>query len=304
MTSGENMSPQETPSVSIDGQIIRSIREEKRLTQLYVAKVVGVTTDTVSRWENNRYPTIRRDNALNLAEALEVELEVILKQEVLPVADRQEKKGAHFWPVFSVVAFLLIVVSWFLFQSQKTAGIVLHAERLQPRYAAPGSRILVRLQVTMGQALKGVIIKEQFPRNWKLIDAAPPASSVGKDAATARWMLRNPAPVETITYLLEVAATESATEAQIQGEIIANPDGRRSTVPVSMSGKMQIEPLHWVDTDGNQIIDDMEILEISDLLDDTAELRREWKLIEEIWDAGGYRWDEESDGFVPLAATD
>ncbi len=69
-------------SVAIDGEAIRQIREEKRLTQLYVSKVVGVTTETVSRWENKRYPTIRRDNAIKLAEALEVDLKAILKQEV------------------------------------------------------------------------------------------------------------------------------------------------------------------------------------------------------------------------------
>ena len=69
-------------SVAIDGGRIKAIREAKKLTQLYVASVVGVTTDTISRWENNRYPTIRRDNAEKLATALEVELEQILRLEV------------------------------------------------------------------------------------------------------------------------------------------------------------------------------------------------------------------------------
>ncbi|RMF44936.1 MAG: XRE family transcriptional regulator, partial [Deltaproteobacteria bacterium] len=67
------------PTVSIDGRVIRQIREDKKLTQLYVAKVVGVTTDTISRWENNRYPSIKRDNALLLSEALEVPVETLLK---------------------------------------------------------------------------------------------------------------------------------------------------------------------------------------------------------------------------------
>ncbi len=61
------MTTLEPPSIAVDGTSLRRIREEKRLTQLYVSKVVGVTTDTVSRWENNRYPTIRRDNAVKLA---------------------------------------------------------------------------------------------------------------------------------------------------------------------------------------------------------------------------------------------
>ena len=40
--------------VKIDGTRVRAIREQKGLTQLYVATVVEVTTDTVSRWENGK----------------------------------------------------------------------------------------------------------------------------------------------------------------------------------------------------------------------------------------------------------
>jgi len=65
-------------TVCIDATEVKRIREGKQLTQFYVSKVVGVTTDTISRWENNRYPTIRRENALKLAEALEVPLADIL----------------------------------------------------------------------------------------------------------------------------------------------------------------------------------------------------------------------------------
>lgn len=66
------------PMVNIDGAKIRRIREEKGLTQLYVATVVGVTTDTISRWENRRYPTIKKENAIKLAEALEAQLADII----------------------------------------------------------------------------------------------------------------------------------------------------------------------------------------------------------------------------------
>jgi len=66
------------PMVNIDGAKIRRIREEKGLTQLYVATVVGVTTDTISRWENRRYPNIKKENAIKLAEALEAQLTDII----------------------------------------------------------------------------------------------------------------------------------------------------------------------------------------------------------------------------------
>ena len=72
------MEHENNAKVQLDGSAIRRIREEQKLTQYYIAKVVGVTTDTVSRWENNRYPSVRRDNAILLAEALEVPVENIL----------------------------------------------------------------------------------------------------------------------------------------------------------------------------------------------------------------------------------
>jgi len=67
-------------SVDINGDKIRLLREQKELTQLYLATVVGVTTDTISRWENRRYPAIKLDNARKLAEALGGEM-----QEAAPV---------------------------------------------------------------------------------------------------------------------------------------------------------------------------------------------------------------------------
>src|SRR5512139_1399937 len=80
-------------SLSLNGVVLKRLREEKRLTQLYVSKVVGVTTDTISRWENNRYPTMRRDNALKLAEALEVPLAELLRQPPVAEAPAQPVPG-------------------------------------------------------------------------------------------------------------------------------------------------------------------------------------------------------------------
>ena len=65
--------------VKIDGAKIKLLREQQGLTQLYLATAVEVTTDTISRWENRRYPSIKRDNGLKLAEALNVQLEDILE---------------------------------------------------------------------------------------------------------------------------------------------------------------------------------------------------------------------------------
>src|SRR5210317_924311 len=80
--------------VKIDGSKVRSLRESKGLTQLYIATVVEVTTDTISRWENKRYPSIKEENALKLAEALEVTLDEILDEapEEGHAKDKERKK--------------------------------------------------------------------------------------------------------------------------------------------------------------------------------------------------------------------
>src|SRR6185369_7450737 len=103
------------PSVAIDGSRIRSVRETKKLTQLYVASVVGVTTDTISRWENNRYPSIKRDNAEKLASALEVDLLDILRQEEVAevleaVPPAPAIRSARFLLLSGLTALALLVI--------------------------------------------------------------------------------------------------------------------------------------------------------------------------------------------------
>jgi len=77
------------PMVLIDGAKVKEFREKQGLTQLYMATAVGVTTETISRWENRRYPSIKGDNAEKLAEALGVTVADILEnrsEETTPVA--------------------------------------------------------------------------------------------------------------------------------------------------------------------------------------------------------------------------
>ena len=72
------------PMVRIDGARVKELREKQGLTQLYMASVVRVTTETISRWENGRYPSIKGDNGEKLAEALGVELADILEIDTQP----------------------------------------------------------------------------------------------------------------------------------------------------------------------------------------------------------------------------
>ncbi|MFK5927518.1 MAG: helix-turn-helix transcriptional regulator [Desulfuromusa sp.] len=300
------MEPFSSQSVAIDGAAIRKIREEKRLTQLYVSKVVSVTTDTVSRWENNRYPTIMRDNALKLAEALEVDLEDILKKEEDiessdPGAPPQvAKRKIWLYLLLGAIAVLLSLLFLFL-QPSPTPVPVLQANRLLPAYAAPGSQILIQVELSSEKPLKGMILKETFPTGWHLLASDPVVSHIDTDAQFARWIFRKPLLKTRVFYILGVPRNILPNaDMTITGELIANPEGQRSSALLQTIGSMEVKPFHWADRNGDQVIDDLEILEVSDLTDETKILDQDWDLLETIWEAGAYRWDLEKKQFVPV----
>ena len=97
-SSGKDTCMNNSNSVDINGNKIRLIREQKGLTQLYLATVVGVTTDTISRWENRRYPSIKLDNARKLAEALEVSLDELLENEGKGASPTCRRASSRLWP--------------------------------------------------------------------------------------------------------------------------------------------------------------------------------------------------------------
>jgi transcriptional regulator with XRE-family HTH domain len=169
------------PTVCLDGAAVRRIREEKRLTQLYVAKVVGVTTDTISRWENNRYPTVRRENLFKLAEALESPAQFLIKTELFAGECAAEEDGVEaavaavltertFQPRFFLVmggiilllgGFGFLFYRWLspVFFAAPSPSVDFAALRILPRYAAPGMVIPVRLRLNADDATKRYIIR-------------------------------------------------------------------------------------------------------------------------------------------------
>lgn len=292
-----------TAAVEIDSEAVRRIREEKRLTQLYVSKVVGVTTDTVSRWENNRYPTIRRDNALKLAEALDVDPEVILKPPEGPEQAAAEQETQHFWTgrrgwLFGGGLLLLGGLLTVLLMAAPGGTPVLSARRILPPYAAPGTRILIQLEVRSTAPLKSMILRETLPEGWRLAEAQPDVSGYVPETGVVRWIFRRPALRTTVYYLLEVPV-DAAQVPEFNGELVANPDGRATSVILESRGTMAIKPLHWADSNGNQVIEDLEILDVSDLTEEIDEDALQWDLIEDLWEAEGYRWQADEQRFVP-----
>lgn len=311
------------PTVCLDGAAVRRIREEKRLTQLYVAKVVGVTTDTISRWENNRYPTVRRENLFKLAEALESPAHLLVKADVFAEEDVAERENVEAVPpalagetlsptrpllVLGMIALLLGVVGvlfyrWLSPPSSTSPSVPLDftASRTLPRYAAPGMIIPVRLRLNVDDATKRYIIREHFPPGWEVIEASPPASSIDNQDGMARWIVKQGEERALIVYLVRVDdRSPLGMVARFRGEIVANLDEKNQAIASVGETEMTVGPYNWSDLNGDSIIDDAEMLEASLAFEELEGVHLDWKELEGLWDAGQYRFDPAGRQFIPV----
>jgi transcriptional regulator with XRE-family HTH domain len=290
-------------TVCLDASEVKRIREDLKLTQLYVSKVVGVTTDTISRWENNRYPTIRRENALKLAEALETPLADILQkpsEEIAPTDNAGSNRWLKVWITLLSLG-LMVLVGYYLYYGRSTIPpAAVTAERLLPAFACPGSVIPVQVTLTPRTDNSGIIIREYFPKGWKIIEADPPASSLDNVNGVARWIVKAGDESDRIVYLVKVAPQAKIdSEAGFQGEIVASRQGTQFAVPVLGKSKVVVAPIHWADIDGNGRIDDGEMLEASFTIEDMAGVHIDWDDLEKLWSAGSYTWNKKQAKFLP-----
>ncbi len=289
-------------TVCLDSSEVKRIREGLQLTQLYVSKVVGVTTDTISRWENNRYPTIRRQNALKLAEALDVPLADILQKPAAEVSPPAEKstKSPVVWVGITTVALLLLVVTFLYLGRTPIPPAAVTADRILPGFAGPGSVVPVQVVLTHRTDNSGVILREYFPKGWKIIEANPPASSLDNVSGVARWIVKAGDDSDRIVYLVQVdSLAKPESEVGFQGEIVASKQGTQFAVPVQGKNKIVVAPVHWADTDGNGRIDDGEMLEASFTIEDMAGVHIDWNDVEKLWAAGSYAWNKKQGKFLP-----
>lgn len=311
------------PTVCLDGTAVRRIREEKRLTQLYVAKVVGVTTDTISRWENNRYPTVRRENLFKLAEALESPAHLLVKSDVfsgedvedgastestIPSAQEKTTLPSRAPLYIGMVVLLIGVVGFILFywrspapQNSSTVPADFTASRILPPYAAPGMIIPVRLHVNVDDATKRYIIREHFPPGWEVIEASPPASSIDNQEGMARWIVKQGEKRPLIVYLVRVdGRSPLGMIARFRGEMVANLDEKNQAIASVGETEMTVGPYNWSDLNGDSTIDDAEMLEASTAFEELEGVHLDWKDLERIWDAGHYNFDSAGRRFIPV----
>ena len=299
------ISPQSPTAPKIDGNTIRRLREEKGLTQLYVATVVGVTTDTISRWENRRYPSIKPENAKKLAEALGVPLVEILDQAEpeAPPMETPEPAPEHPTPppspprqkiigiglaLFLLLTIGAVLLAWW-FNTRQPLRVV--ATRTLPPHAPIGLPFPVAITVTPAPG-EGVplIISETVIPGCSAMDGVPPFNAANAETRTFRWIAKPEGP--TTFYYLALLRPDTPLPAQVpfRGDITLHGGGRAMT-PVNGDETLAVAPYHWADRNRDFKIDDEEILTVYDTFGSATELNLEASMLEDIWSGHGYRWD-------------
>lgn len=309
MDNSEKTLPQDA-NLKIDGEVIRRLREEQGLTQLYIAKVVGVTSDTISRWENNRYPSIKTANAQRLAEALEVEMDAIVRQ-----PDEEDVAGIH-KPVMQrrltnarimlfglgvVVLVTSLIWMWLLLTSPEHD---VRAERLLPSYAAPGTEVPVKLTFT-GSAAR-VVVREQIPAGWALVEAIPKPDSFDPATGLMRWIMevgQEPVSIHYLTRVAEQAPLHSLEK--FRGELVLrSEDPENGRTGMVGANQLVIEQIHWADLNADSRIDDDEMLDASYLAESAGSLALGMEKLEKLWMSEHYYWNPDVKGFVGVEQED
>lgn len=308
------------PMVRIDGARVRRLRESKGLTQLYLSTVVGVTTDTISRWENRHYQSVKLDNAEKLAGALEVGLAEILEQpqaapgpappqeeaiapletiaqdEIPPEPERRNLKL-----LIAAVTVVAITVAGLLFYAlfPRQAPGVLSAERILPPQAPPGQTFPVLIRVrSAGPGAMALILKETLPGGSKSPQSVPEPTTVDPRDNSLKWISRAEAGESVYAYLCQVPPGAAYGEMLSFSGTVTRKQALGEQETVSGTATLTVAPFHWADSNRDQVIDDGEILAVYDLYSDMEGLDFDRDRIDSLWAAGGYRWDEKKKKYM------
>ncbi len=311
----EDIFPAGPAMVKIDGARVRAIREQKGLTQLYVATVVEVTTDTVSRWENKRYPSIKKENGLKLAEALEVELNEILDSgestvpmrddagadisdpaaEKTPESSAWSKKPGHLGIL--VILSAMLGTGWALvhYLTPPAPASLTTVTRIVSPHFIPGRPLPVFLKVANpSPEAVSIILKEELPPSATLKASFP--SSAGKQDGTIRWLTQITG--SSLFYYTIITDASFNGTLSFSGNV---RDGHGSeAIEIRGANSSRAGVHHWADSDGDNRISDEEILEVYDLLANDSSAQLDLDLLEEMWLGDGYLWQPEQQKFSIL----
>lgn len=290
--------------VKIDGAKIKLLRERQGLTQLYLATAVEVTTDTISRWENRRYPSIKRDNGLKLAEALNVQLEDLLEEEpveehspetlpsdqtlIVKHQDTPKSILAKNWPLVILSGTLFCVVMafiWYFFHSSTSGSFT--AQRIVPAHCIDDQPFPVIIKVTgTPDTATALIIRETFPDNGTIHATSPIVTAGGLKNNQIKWLKKIESQA-LFAYVISVSGKE-AENVNFNGTAAISHD---SETPINGDNTISIGQHHWADTDKDNVISDDEILTVYDQYSEITDIDLNIDLIEEIWLGSEYLWD-------------
>ena len=306
-----------TTMTNIDGEKVRRLRETKGLTQLYVATVVGVTTDTISRWENRRYPSIKQENAVKLAEALEVRLSDILEDQDHSPLEKKEvgpdqrheaqderrpgRKSTILRFLLSVLILIAIVstIAWWFYTKQQAFSI--SAYRVLPPHAPPGKifPIIIHVEVT-GIESFSLILKEYLPEGFVPVKSFPPFTNIDAKNGTLKWIKRRGGEKATFAYIVKIPLRGREGERyRFKGTVTLRNTGG-STVTILGSDVITCSNFHWADTNKDGKINDEEILAAYDKFSALDELGFDWDQIDDIWSNQGYFWDATNREYIVI----
>ncbi|MFN2366051.1 MAG: helix-turn-helix transcriptional regulator [Desulfurivibrionaceae bacterium] len=296
--------------VRIDGARVKELRERQGLTQLYMATSVGVTTDTISRWENRRYPSIMRENAEKLAAALEVELTEILDSgaegEGEPGSDESVPPGPPDKPalpprlkrhlsVILLVALVLVVLQVVRYYSSSAPPPAkVNGVRILPPHVPAGQPFPVLIRVEASEPVSfSLLLKENLPAGSELLAAVPNFTSVDKSQGQVKWVSRLEGDKQFFAYLVEAPLASEKGELLFSGRILAGPM-TGSSPDLGGDNRLRVDEFHWADRNRDQRIDDEEILRVYDLFSPIADFDFNRDLVDQIWAAEGYVWNGEA----------
>ncbi len=285
--------------IKIDGNKIKKLRESQGLTQLYIATVVEVTTDTISRWENKRYPSIKKENGLKLAEALEVELSDILlieeksTENESEIPKEQEKSPTHLSPkVITAAAIVLIcilvsVVGLLHYYKDRT---VIQAQRIMPASTIPNSPFPIVIEVRSSSSEPiSLILKEILPENCTILQKAPLLGS-SSTKGEVKWIQKIQGTTR-FSYLVKIKG-QLGERAAFSGSV-AILQGSKKSLVVNGSNTVLLGTFHWADHDGDNRINDQEILNVFDRYSGIDDFKIDIDLIERMWLGSHYTWNRE-----------
>ena len=292
--------------VKVDGSKIKRLREEQGLTQFYLATAVHVTTDTISRWENKRYPSIKKENGIKLAEALNVHLEDILEKDevVAPspspttsIVDFVSTTGDNtsrfkkFQPLlFLSLILACIVLSFAWYSLNSSLEVPLIAERNAPEHCISGQPfpVMIRITGTPEDKQTAIIIRENLPANATVIKISPEVAGGGKKKDMIKW-LKKINGTTTFAYVISVPGAEDDKVGFYGTAAVSSDSG--SPPAIGGSSATTIGYYHWADIDKDNTISDSEILAVHDRYNEIAGIDVDIATIEKIWLSSGYKWN-------------